>query len=276
MNGNRLGLAHVIFNKYRTDYEALFETMDPAIGSDAARFPPSGKPKAATAADGPWEAMTAADRQVVNVILARFGKVLEAYVRKLTAGASAFDRYVGGDASAMSPSQVRGLKLFVGSAGCISCHSGQLLSDNMFHNLGLAQTGPHAPASDTGRFADVTALLASTFNSAGAFSDDITTGRLTGLASPPPADATGQFRTPSLRNVAVTAPYMHAGQLATLAEVVAMYDKAGSQVPAVGTLDPLLSNLNLTSEQKADLVAFMGSLTSVSVDPALLADTSAP
>ena len=122
----------------------------------------------------------------------------------------------------------------------------------------------------------MTALLASVFNTSGAFSGDTTTGRLDGLVSPPPADTTGQFRTPSLRNVAVTAPYMHAGQLATLANVVDFYDEAGSRIPAVGTLDPLLSNLNLTPQQKADLVAFMEALTSASVDPALLVDTSAP
>lgn len=276
MNGNRLAVAHLIFNKYRADYEALFGAMEPALGTDATRFPPSGKPKATGAADGPWEAMTAGDQQIVNVILARFGKLLEAYLRKLTGGPSAFDRYVAGTANALSDAQVRGLKLFVGSARCITCHSGPMLTDNLFHNLGLPQSGPHVPASDTGRFADITSLLGSAFNSAGAYSDDVTTGRLDGLVSPPPNGTTGQFRTSSLRNAAVTAPYMHAGQLATLADVVNMYNGVESQVPVSGTLDPLLVNLQLTSTQKSDLVAFLGSLTATAVPPALLSDTSAP
>ena len=250
MNGDRLRLAHVVFSKYRTDYEAVFGPMEPAIGSDATRFPASAKPKAAGAADGPWEAMAATDQMTINVILANFGKVLEAYTRKLIGGSSPFDRFVAGEAAALSASEVRGLKLFVGTAGCVACHSGPMLSDDQFHNIGLAQSGPHVPATDNGRFADITALLASGFNTLGAYSDDKTTGRLEGLVSPPLDDTKGQFRTASLRNVALTPPYMHAGQLPTLADVVDHYDQAASTVPPVGstvlpvgTLDPRLVNL---------------------------------
>jgi cytochrome c peroxidase len=276
MNGDRLRVAHVVFTNYRTDYEALFGALEPALGSDATRFPPSGKPKAAGSADGPWETTTPADQKIVNVILVNFGKTLEAYVRKLIGGPSAFDRYVAGDSSALSDAQVRGLKVFLGAGECIECHSGPLLSDNLFHNLGVPQIGPNVPATDTGRFADTTSLLASAFNTAGAYSDDTTTGRLSGLVSPPPDSAEGQFRTASLRNVAVTAPYMHAGQLATLANVVDYYAAAASIVPPVGTLDPLLSGLVLSPQQKADLVAFLESLTGSGVASDLLGDTSAP
>ena len=277
MNGDRLRLAHVIFNKYRTDYEAVFNTtMEPGIGSDATRFPPSAKPKAAGAVDGPWEAMAAADQTTINVILANFGKVLEAYTRKLIGGPSPFDRFVAGETTAMSASEVRGLKLFVAPGSCASCHTGPMLSDDQFHNLGLAQSGAHVPAADNGRFADITPLLASGFNTLGVYSDDKTTGRLEGLMQPPPDTTKGQFRTASLRNVALTAPYMHAGQLSTLVEVVDYYNQATPPVPTVGTLDPLWVNLHLTPGQKADLVAFLGSLTGTAVAPALLADTSAP
>lgn len=276
MNGTRLGVAHLIFDKYRADYEAIFGPMEPALGADPARFPAAGKPKAAGAADGAWELMTAADREVVNVILVNFGKVLEAYVRKLVSGGSRFDSWVAGDGAVLTPSEVRGLKLFVGDAHCADCHSGPLLSDNQFHNLGLAQSGPHVPAMDNGRLPDLTALLASAFNGAGIYSDDRNTGKLD-LPAPDAAITTGQFRTPSLRNVALTAPYMHAGQLATLADVVTYYDEAGTHTPAAGTLDAKLpASLHLTVEQKADLVAFLGTLTGAPIAPALLADTSAP
>jgi cytochrome c peroxidase len=289
MNGDRLRVAHLIVDKYLADYQAVFGPLDPAIGSDATRFPPSGKPKAAGAVDGPWELMAPADRTIVNGILANFGKALEAYVRKLVGGVAPFDRYVAGETGALSTSEVRGLKLFVGDAKCVSCHSGPLMSDNLFHNLGLPQSGPHVPATDNGRFADIVSLLASPFNTAGAFSDDTTTGRLDGLVSPatdggaadggaasPSAGTKGQFRTAALRNVAVTAPYMHAGQLATLADVIDYYDTVSAAVPAVGTLDPLLVDLHLTAQQKADLVAFLGSLTADAAPAGLSVDTSAP
>jgi cytochrome c peroxidase len=95
--------------------------------------------------------------------------------------------------------------------GTASCHSGPHLSDGLFHNLGLAQTGAHVPATDNGRFADITPLVASALNVDGMFSDDRQSGRLTGLTSTPPDETKGQFRTPSLRGVAETGPYMHAG-----------------------------------------------------------------
>ena len=125
------------------------------------------------------------------------------------------------------------------------------------------------PATDDGRFKDVPPLLASIFNVNGAFSDKTDTGKLAGLTNPMPDSAKGQFRTESLRGVALTAPYMHAGQLATLEAVIDFYD-AGGGATAVG-----LSPLGLTAEEKADLVTFLGTLTGDPVPTALLANTAA-
>jgi cytochrome c peroxidase len=277
MNGDRLRLAHVVFSKYRADYEAVVGAALPdALGTDATRFPPTGKPKAAGAADGPWETMTADDQLVVNTVLVNYGKLIEAYMRKLVSGGSRYDHYATGDASALTASEVRGLGVFLGKGNCASCHSGPLFTDNQFHNLGLPQVGPNVPATDNGRFTDGPALFASPFNSAGVFSDDRTTGRLTDISATPPEDWRGAFRTPSLRNVAASGPYMHAGQIATLEAVVAFYNHVADTAAPVGVRDPKLQNLSLTAQEQSDLVAFLGTLTSAPLPAALLVDTSAP
>lgn len=275
MNSTRLEVAHLLWNKYRADYDAIFPVpLDPALdpaAADAARFPAAGKPAAAGADAGAWESMTTADRAIVNRIYANYGKALAAYMRKLVSRGAPFDRFVAGEAGALSASAKRGFKLFVGKARCAPCHSGPNFSDDQFHALGVPQSGPHVPANDTGRFGDVAGLLASPFNSAGAFSDDAGTGKLAGLAQD--AGMVGQFRTKSLRGLSASAPYMHTGGLATLEAVVDFYDVGGG-APDGGPRDPLLAPLGLTAAEKADLVAFMRALDGAPVDPALNVDTS--
>lgn len=275
MNSTRLEVAHLLWNKYRADYDAIFPVpLDAALdptAPDAARFPRAGKPAAAGADAGVWEAMAASDRAIVNRIYANYGKALGAYLRKLVSRNAPFDRFIGGDATAMSASAKRGLKLFIGKARCAACHSGPLFSDGAFHALGVPQTGAHVPAADLGRFADLPPLLTSPFNSSGAFSDDAGTGKLAGLAQD--GGMAGQFRTPGLRGLSGSAPYMHSGQLATLEAVIDFYDVGGG-VPDGGARDPLLSPLSLTGAEKADLAAFLRALDGDPVDPALNVDTS--
>ena len=275
MNSDRLRIVHFLFDKYKAEYEAIFGALDPALGSDAARFPASGKPKAnAAAADGAWEGMTAADRMIVNTAFVNFAKSLQAYMRKLTVKTSRFDRFVAGSFTELTADERAGLKLFNGKAACSTCHSGPNFTDDGFHALGVPQTGPRVPAVDNGRFADVPPLLASPFNSAGSFSDDKVVGaaRLAGLTDPPPDSAKGQFRTPSLRNVSRTAPYMHAGQFATLEDVIAFYDQGGGTA-TVGAKE--LMALNLTATEKAQLVAFLKALDLDALPAAILANTAA-
>ena len=116
--------------------------------------------------------MADADRTIANRVFVNFAKALEAYQRQLVSRNAPFDKFVAGDIGMLATSEVRGLKLFVGKAGCIGCHSGPHLSDGLFHNIGVAQTGAHVPAADNGRFADITPLLASAMNVDGVFSDD--------------------------------------------------------------------------------------------------------
>ncbi len=275
MNGTRLAVAHTLAATYRAEYDALFDDapLDPALGAGApgaagaARFPPDGKPKPAGAAPGAWEAMAEADRAHVDRVFANAGKAVAAYLRLLVARDAPFDRFVAGDDAALSPAARRGAKLFL--AHCASCHAGPHFSDDEFHAIGVAQFGDGVPAVDLGRFTDVAPLLASRFHTAGPHSDG--PGRLDGVAQEP--SQRGRFRTPTLRNVAVTAPYMHAGQHPSLEAVVRFYNVGGGRVPDIEK-SPDMKPLGLTDEQQADLVAFLESLTDTALPAALLVDTS--
>jgi cytochrome c peroxidase len=161
-------------------------------------------------------------------------KALAAFERTVLSGPSPYDRYVSGDATAMPEAAVRGLQLFNGKAGCRACHSGPLFSDQSFHNIGVGMSEPEA---DPGREA----------------------------VTHDPNDL-GKFKTPSLRNVALTWPYMHDGSAATLASVLEFYDRGGIPNP---TLDARIRPLQLTNGEQADLVAFLEALTGTlpSIDP---------
>ena len=166
-------------------------------------------------------------------------KALASYERSLVAGNSRFDRwYFGGDATALSAQEQDGFRLFR-SSFCSECHTLQnkhaLFTDNRYHNIGVG-FAPEQPARarDAGRHA-------------------LTQHRLD----------LGAFRTPTLRNVALTAPYMHDGSLGTLMDVVNYYNAGGSRDPDA---DSFVAPLNLTYAQKKALVAFLRSLTSEDID----------
>lgn len=178
------------------------------------------------------------------------------YELRLNAGDSPFDRFVRGDDSALDGAQRRGLHLFLGRAGCISCHLGPNLTDNLFHSVGVGQTGAHVPPDDLGRFTGLQV-----------FSDSSFEGYRTGPVRRPSESDKGLFRTKSLRQVAQTAPYFHAGQLGTLAEVVWFYNQGGDRTGA-GVTSPLLVPLGLSEAEQADLVAFLGALTGAPPEPA--------
>jgi cytochrome c peroxidase len=136
----------------------------------------------------------------------------------------------------------------------------------------VPQTGTGVPAVDLGRYQEFPALLASPVNTNSVYSDDRMTGKLTGLAQSD--EQKGAFRTRGLRGVARSGPYMHAGQLATLSDVVAFYNAGGGEVPSGVTKDVLMRPLGLSTEQQADLVAFLETLTGAPVDPRRLVDIS--
>ncbi|MEK6803817.1 MAG: cytochrome c peroxidase [Nitrospirota bacterium] len=161
-----------------------------------------------------------------DVNLQSIAEAIAAYERTVVSTNSAFDKYVLGDQKAMDEAAVRGLAIFKGKARCILCHNGPNFTDNQFHNLGVPQVGPMK--EDLGRFA----------------------------VSRAEKDR-GAFKTPTLRSITETAPYMHDGAFKTLEEVVEFLDQGGGSNP---NLSPLVKPLNLTAEGKSDLVAFLKAL----------------
>ena len=281
--GNRLAYAHMVFAKYRADYDGIFEVpLDPALdpaAPDAARFPAAGKPKSMpTDPDGPWELMAEADRQIVVRIMSNCGKSIAAYERLLVSRDTRLDRYLSGEFAALDASEKRGLKLFVGKAACSSCHAGPTMTNNDFHVTGVPQAvGDHVPAQDDGRYTDVGKLLVNTFRGDGEFSDDKTVGaeKLAGLMQR--ASDTGKFRTKGLRGASETGPYMHNGSLPTLADVVHLYNLGGGPEGSfAGDKDEKIVPLNLDVQEEADLVAFLKTLVGEPVPAELRRDTSAP
>ena len=183
---------------------------------------------------------------------ASIGRALVAYVATFRPGASPIDRYLQGKPEALSRAARRGLTLFTGAAGCSECHGvsgGEAFTDGRFHRTGVGLT-PVLP-----RLAEVVqralAIPAERLDHAVAEDGAIAAlGRF--LVSKNPKDI-GAYRTPSLRNVAVTSPYMHDGSIATLAEAV----DAEIYYRTVATGKPLI----LTPTERADLVAFLESFT---------------
>ena len=267
MKSSRLQLAHMLYDKYRAEYDAVFPVPLDARLADTTVFAATGK-----IGDAAYDGLALADKQIIERILANYGKAVAAYMRTLVSRNAPFDRFVAGDRTAISPAAVRGFKTFLAKA-CVTCHSGPSFSDDKFHVLGVPQTGLHVPATDLGRNQDVGPLLASPFNVDGVYSDDRATGKLTGLI----VDNTqkGQFRTKGLRNVAQAGPFMHAGQLATLADVVGFYKAGGGDVTTSGFVkDPLITPLTLTAQDTTDLVEFLGTLTGDPPPVATMVDIS--
>ncbi|MCC6998470.1 MAG: hypothetical protein IT370_27915 [Deltaproteobacteria bacterium] len=293
------------------------------------RFPLEGKPGSTTTCEwngagqpfhDAFDCMDAADQATINRIYINFAKAIAAYEFTLLSKNAPFDRWVtsGFKSSDLSASAQRGARLFVGKGICAECHSGSLLTDNDFHNIGVPQSGMYVPTEAecaAGAPCDCTVadpanclpwgfrdgarkLKNSKFRRDSKWSDDaecVANVDMHGDAAYAAAHPTecggrikhyvvtltdalkGTWKTPSLRDVALTAPYMHSGQLATLREVVEHYNRGGvhSAGAAPGMKDARIVPLNLTPQEIDDLVAFMESLTG-SVDAAVVAQPTVP
>ena len=196
------------------------------------RLPPAGTPSEQAA----WVAMPESSREAVNRVFANMGKSIAAFERNISYGESRFDRYaeatVTGDGrgqEVLSQQEVRGLRLFLTKGQCVTCHNGPLLTDHAFHNTGIPPINPASP--DRGRADGLRKLLKDEFNCLGRYSDATPDqcGELQFLATNDPGQLAA-FRTPSLRNVAERAPYMHAGQFASVEEVVEHYARSPKAV----------------------------------------------
>jgi len=158
----------------------------------------------------------------VGLAPGEISRALASFVRSILSGGSPFDRYINGDRTALTAEQQAGLQVFRGKGNCTACHVGPNFTDEGLHNTGVAWRD--------GKLAD---------DGAGQ----------------------GRFKTPTLREVARTAPYMHDGSLATLEEVIEYYDRGGNQNPG---LDPELRPLRLTTAEKQSLAVFLRGLNGTS------------
>jgi cytochrome c peroxidase len=155
-------------------------------------------------------------------------RALASYVRSILSGDSAYDRSVNGDRTALSAEQQAGLQIFRGKGNCTACHVGPNFTDERIHNTGVAWSEPSTGSEQV----------------AGYYADE--------------GAGNGTFKTPTLREVARTAPYMHDGSMATLEDVVDFYDRGGKRNPS---LDPELRPLGLTAPEKQELLTFLRSLS---------------
>lgn len=154
------------------------------------------------------------------------GQAIASFERSLLCGNSIFDKFEAGDKKALTASAQRGLTLFRDKANCKSCHTGFNFTDEGYHNIGV---GFDKPNPDLGRY----------------------------TVTKKESDK-GAFKTPTLRNIAASAPYLHDGSAKTLVDVIEFYDKGGTKNPF---LSKEIKPLNLTAKEKADLVAFLESLS---------------
>ncbi len=273
----RLQVVHLLRSdgRLKSLYEKTFGPL-PDV-DDGRRFPASGGP-VNEAPDGPnrkaWIAMTEEDRVVVDRIFANVGKSLEAYERRLVSRRSPFDVFVEGlrtgeaaKQAALSASAKVGLKIFVGKGNCRLCHGGPAFTDGEFHNLGVPPSRGGPTAS---RFDAIPQAQRDPFSGKGAYSDDRKAGadKLDYLVHLP--DSWGQIKTPGLRNVGKTGPYMHQGQFKTLEEVVAFYSMLQGVLQAGHHERTILLPLFLDRKESAGLVDFLQSLTDERVDENLL------
>jgi cytochrome c peroxidase len=155
----------------------------------------------------------------VNLTSEEISRALASYVRSILSGDSPFDRFVNGDRAALSGEQQAGLAVFRGKGNCTACHVGPNFSDERLHNTGVAWR--------EGKFAD-------------------------------PGAGQGNFKTPTLREIGRTAPYMHDGSAATLEDVIEYYDRGGNRN---SFLDPEVQPLRLSSGEKQKLAAFLRGLS---------------
>lgn len=206
----------------------------------------------------------------LDTVTANLLKSLGAYQRRLSSGPAPIDRFVAGlkgqpqgDLGALTPAARRGLATFVSKGGCYQCHRGPSFTDEEFHALGLVGANGKVP-DDPARLAAVDFVQRNPFNASGRFSDapESPKGQMVRAIRRSP-ELFGQFRTPPLRLVQSTAPYMHDGRFATLDDVVRFYDTLEGASPVGHHGELVLEPLGLGEAGRADLVEFLRSLGSM-------------
>ena len=261
--GDRTQYAQYIAASYGRDYERLFGRMP-----DLAGLPAHAGPNGDSATRAAWSALPVARREDITRVYSNMGKAIAAFERRITFSPTRFDRYVGVElagkphsaADSLSPDEEAGLRLFIGKANCTTCHNGARLTDDHFHNTGVPASSLVAGV-DSGRTTGVRDVVAGEFNCLSRYSDakpeECSELR---FAVTDGDELLRAFKTPSLRNVVKRAPYMHAGQLSTLAAVIEHYDRA----PRAPFGKSELKRLKLSADERRQIEAFLGTLSTPS------------
>lgn len=210
-----------------------------------------------------------------NITIEHFAKAVASFERTIISGNSKFDRYwYGNEKDALNAQEKRGFEIYLGQGRCVSCHTisqtSAIFTDNSFHNLGI---GFRTLGQDElGVAAEYSIMLAKEIKKGKgeAAGDELVLenkrfSELGRYAFTKEGDDMGAFKTPTLRNIAKTGPYMHDGSMTTLEEVVTWYSFGGRMNPTdpiTPFLDGGIRPLNLSAEQMMDLVSFMRALTS--------------
>jgi len=286
-NSGRLFVAEQLFRLHRDEYESVFGAMPPF--DDEARFPAlTGETagcvevsttqgsmfrcRGAPGDQADYDGMEAGDQALATVAAVNATKALAAYVRTLRCGAGRFDAWLDGDTTALDASELRGAALFVGRANCVSCHGGPRLTDDQFHNVGLSPAVVAVAIldeDDHGAATGIAAALTDPMSSAGEFSD----GDRQALPAAVGPELEGAFRTPTLRCAASHPSFMHTGQLTSLEQVMSFFARGGDPTGHYpGTNE--LARLDLTDGDRADLAAFLRTLTGPGPDASLLGPPS--
>lgn len=251
---------------YRKRYETLFGALPRDVFG--AQIPLRAGPFGDAAGAAQWRSLPDDVRRRINIAYANIGKSLAAYERTLVPAPTRFDRYaaalakgeLGAERPLLDADEVAGLRLYIdiGKTGCLNCHNGPLFTNHDFHNIGTGAAG--GVNADRGRLAGIAEVRQDEFNCVGEYSD-AARADCTALRFIPGSELrhdAGAFKVPSLRNAAVTGPYLHDGRFATLDAVLEHYRRPPEQ-RLVGLHE--IAPLDLTDGELKQLVRFLQTLT---------------
>jgi len=273
---NRNKIAHIIFSdaNLKQEYENVFGPM-PDI-SNKKLFPLNAGPIKNKQLIKAWKGMNKINQDAITNIFVNIGKAIAAYETLLQPAPSRFDNYVKtirkGDPdiinkqSYLNKSEIAGLKIFINKGKCFICHNGPLFTDQGFHNIGTPPL--NVKEYDFGRSKAVRRVKKHKFNCLSDYNDstDKSCDELKYMVFHD-EDTLAAFKTPGLRNVTKTAPYMHGGQYRTLLDVIKHYNDP----PATKIGMNKLLNIDLSDQEMAQLESFLKTLDSpINADPALL------
>ena len=259
MAGSRIQVARLMIKdkKLRKTYQKIFGKLPKILVHS--KLPKRGKPKQKS-----WEKLSTPLQQEINRLFVNIGKAIASFETTIIAPNTAFDQFAKqlqqGNLKKpkISATAMRGLKLFIGKGACVNCHSGANFSDGEFHHSFLDK-------KDRGRYDGIPLLLKNPFNSQSVYADNDQKNKTNKLDYVYRNIAfKNQFKTPSLRNIILTYPYMHTGELKTLSDVLNFYNNVSKRMDADEHKEILLASINLSSKEQQEIIAFLKTLTDTS------------